>query len=122
LNQQILLIDEDPNFLEAFAYLLRHEGYDITLAYNGQLGFQKAEPHHFSLIVTDLMMPDYDGLRLIKRLRSCIRFREKPIFVVTAHQDHAAEAISAGATQVFHKPLHFDSLLHSLRQVIAESS
>ncbi len=63
---RILLIDDDPIILEVIAEILGTNGYEVVTASSGESGVKKLESNHYDLILTDLVMPDVDGMEVLE--------------------------------------------------------
>lgn len=67
--RKILLVEDNVELRTIYASFLKHRGYDITTAVDGEDGLKKAKLHHPDLIFLDIMMPNMDGFRVLKLLR-----------------------------------------------------
>ncbi|WP_262694186.1 response regulator transcription factor [Kordiimonas aquimaris] len=68
--KNILLIDDDPLVLESISIMLVENGYNVETATNGELGLRKAAEPGFDLIITDILMPEKDGLETLTELKN----------------------------------------------------
>ena len=66
---QILIVDDDPQALELLAFILEHEGYQVTSATNGQEALQLMRSGRFRLVVSDWEMPGMNGVELCRNIR-----------------------------------------------------
>lgn len=82
---KVLLVDDDPGFLEANSILLRHAGYAVFTAQDGRTGLAAAQEHRPAVIVVDVVMnrPD-EGFVLSRALRADPNLADAKILVVTA--------------------------------------
>ncbi len=71
--KNILIIDDNEEILQAFKQLLLDEGYRVTTANNGTIGIILFMRQNFDLVITDLNMPEMNGLDVIKRINSIIK-------------------------------------------------
>jgi DNA-binding response OmpR family regulator len=118
---RILLIEDEPKLRESLADGLRLEDLHVTTAGSGMdalrwLGFEQ-----FDLLILDWMLPDVDGLELLREIRS--RGMDVPVLVVTARSSHHDEtlAVRSGATDFMMKPFGFADLLARCRRLLALS-
>jgi two-component system response regulator FixJ len=117
------VIDDDEAMRESLAFLLDTAGltartYDSAVSFLGQ--FDASEPS--GVIVTDVRMPEMNGLELVRRLKT--REVALPIIMITGHGDVplAVEAMKAGVVDFLEKPYEDDSLLSAIRAALADSS
>ena len=110
----VLLVDDDPVLLTLLAKMLRRQGHAVTEAGGGLPGLAAAQTQHFDLIITDLMMPDLDGLALTRRLRAEPSCAGTVILLVTSGLEgpDPAAARAAGADAWAAKPLNAERLVH----------
>lgn len=108
---RILVVDDEPTARNGLAKLLQQEGYDVDLAADGQEALNSVGENAPALIISDLKMPNMDGMELLKQLRE--RGIETPTVVATAFGDvsTAVAAMRAGAEDYLTKPIDFDALL-----------
>lgn len=81
---KILIVDDDPDLVEAVTMILESKDYDVIVAYGGNEGLEKAKAEGPDLIVLDVMMPDKDGYAVCKELKADPKYREIPILLLTA--------------------------------------
>ncbi|HEX9920978.1 MAG TPA: response regulator [Candidatus Methylomirabilis sp.] len=89
---KILLIDDDPDFIEINTALLKKNGFEVISAYDGKQGFEKAKLEKPDLIVLDVMMTDRtEGFYTARQLRSEEGTKSIPLILLTAiHQEEKA--------------------------------
>jgi CheY-like chemotaxis protein len=118
--KKILIVEDQSDALDMLALLFRHEGYQVITATDGQQGFDSACKEQPDLILTDLMMPNLDGIDMIHLLRNEPQFQKVPIIVMTAYGEiKAQKALDAGANEAVHKPIPFDHLINLTAQLIS---
>ncbi len=84
MAKKILIVDDDPDLVEAVSSILESKGYDVVAAYGGVEGLEKAKTERPDLIVLDVMMPDKDGYQVCKELKADPECRSIPILLLTA--------------------------------------
>ncbi|MFT5584340.1 MAG: DNA-binding NtrC family response regulator [Cognaticolwellia sp.] len=106
----ILLVDDDPTIREVGAYNLRKSGLVVDVAENGADALARFDPTRHQLVITDLSMPEVDGMELMVALHK--RVPGLPVVMVTAHGsvDRAVAAMQAGAWSFIEKPFARDQL------------
>jgi len=81
---KILIVDDDPDLVEAVTMILESKDYDVIAAYGGIEGLEKAKTEDPDLIVLDVMMPDKDGYAVCKELKADPQYTKIPILLLTA--------------------------------------
>jgi len=84
MPKKILIVDDDPDMVEAVTMILESKGFEVAAAYGGIEGMQKVETEKPDLIVLDVMMPDKDGYTVCKELKANPDLKEIPILLLTA--------------------------------------
>jgi two-component system cell cycle response regulator len=104
---RILIVDDDPGVVEAFAGRLGRAGYDCLRAEGGLSALQAAQEQSPDLILLDVLMPDLDGFEVARRLKGNLRTAGIPIILVTALHDleDKVKGLAAGADEFLGKPV-----------------
>jgi two-component system alkaline phosphatase synthesis response regulator PhoP len=84
MAKKILIVDDDPDLVEAVSMILESKNYDVAAAYGGIEGLQKARTENPDLIVLDVMMPDKDGYAVCKELKADPALSKIPVLLLTA--------------------------------------
>jgi len=117
---RILLIDDDANILGVYAEMLRTAGYEVVEASNGKEGVRLYKEASFDLVVTDLLMPEKDGLEVVMELRR--DFPEVKIITLSAGNAYGHSSLETslalGAARTLRKPFKEDQLLEAVREVL----
>ena len=103
-NEKILVVDDDPIVIRSCKKILISEGYDIDSAANGQDAINILQTKDYSLVITDLMMPEVDGLALINWIRNSKN--QAGIVVITGYpsQETIKDALNLGILDYLPKP------------------
>jgi len=88
MAKKILIIDDDPDLVEATSMILKSRHYDVVAAYGGVEGLEKTKAENPDLIVLDVMMPDKDGYTLCKELKADPVLNAIPVLLLTAVVSH----------------------------------
>jgi two-component system alkaline phosphatase synthesis response regulator PhoP len=106
-GKKILIVDDEPDILEILEYNLQNEGYETSLAKDGEEGLQKAKLFKPDLIILDVMMPIKNGMDVCKILRSLPGFKETIIVFLTALNDEFShvKGLELGADDYISKPV-----------------
>ena len=109
----ILLVDDDQEFAKAMKRMFEKSGYAITLAGDGGEALEILAERDFALIISDLRMPNMDGIELCEWVRQQEWSSEVYILFLTARTEVYAvvEALSAGADDFLSKPVSKEELL-----------
>lgn len=111
---RILVVDDEPQLTRVLRTGLKSRGYDVRAAADGLSGFETFSDWHPDLVITDLAMPNVDGLELCRRLRAV---SQVPIIVLSAKGEEKTkvEALDLGADDFVTKPFGIDELLARVR-------
>ncbi len=111
----ILLVEDDPNIANMINKGLSEAGYTVSVAPDGNMGFQMATNHPYDLYIIDIMLPGINGLALCQMLRKAKY--NNPILLLTAlgTTDNVTTGLDAGADDYLVKPFKFAELLARIR-------
>lgn len=114
----ILIIEDDLRVAQLIERAVREQGFQTMLAYDGMSGKKLALQHHFSLIITDIILPKIDGLDLCKEVRQLKP--DLPIIMLTAlgTTDNKVEGFDAGADDYLVKPFEMRELIARIRALL----
>jgi CheY-like chemotaxis protein len=117
---KILIIEDNTDCRELFAVLIRHLGFEVIEADDGEIGVQKALAEEPDLIFVDLGMPRMSGIEATACLRESQVTKNTPIIVCTAWtaQTHREAALQCGAQAVISKPVSLNELQTVLLQYL----
>ena len=122
MGYKILLVEDDMNFGDVLRSYLEMHDYDVTLATDGEAGYDAFKKGSFDLCITDVMMPKKDGFTLAKEIRS--HNREMPIIFLTAKvlKEDVLEGFKIGADDSITKPFNSEELLFRIKAVLRRAS
>lgn len=108
MGARVLVVDDDPALLSLEGAILEAQGHDVTLAEGGREAFEKLKGQEFDLVVTDLDMPEIDGMAVLEVVRDVAP--ETVVIICTSHGrvDVAVQSLRAGAFDFVQKPFSFD--------------
>jgi putative nucleotidyltransferase with HDIG domain len=117
-KEQILIVDDEEAIREVVSALLKAQDYRCTVCSNGRMALESFRNNSFDLVLSDIVMPEMDGLKLLAELR--LADPDVPVIMVTAMHDIsiALEAIRAGAYDYILKPFEKDQLYLSVRRAL----
>jgi len=109
---KIMVVDDDKEFTTLYNEYLTMVGYEAIVENHSTQAMDLANSAKPDLFILDLMMPEPDGFKLCRMLRTNINFVRTPIIIVTALNDEDSKlvAIGAGANDYLTKPFHIDEL------------
>lgn len=111
-----MLVEDDRDTREMYFEYLSYSGMIVTEASTGRRALERVAEHCPDVVVTDIAMPEMDGLELSRRLRAGAATRDVPIIVVSGQASERAR--EAGADVVLDKPCELDKLLHVIENVL----
>lgn len=114
MDRKILLIEDEEKIARFVELELKHEGYDVEKAFNGREGLLMAEENTYDLILLDIMLPQLNGLEVLRRIR---KNSDIPVIMLTA-RDAVMDKVSgldAGADDYITKPFAIEELLARIR-------
>ncbi len=120
-KSQILLIDDEPGLRNAVKTFLEDEGFEITIAVDGEDGWEKAQQFFPDLIISDIMMPRCNGFALLERIREDERLGGTPVIFLTAKGMtlDRTQGYLAGVDDYISKPFDPDELAARVKNVIS---
>jgi DNA-binding response OmpR family regulator len=103
-KHEILLVDDDPNILEATGWALKDQGYQVTPATGGGTALELLNAKHFDLVMTDLNLGEGDGLVILRQVKE--RWPGTSVIIYTGDTDvaFAVEALRLGVDDYLLKP------------------
>jgi signal transduction histidine kinase len=118
-QQSVLVVEDTPDVIRVIHLALRSQ-FRIFAAPGGGKGFELAVEHLPSLIITDMMMPEIDGMELTRRLRTDARTRHIPIVMLTARSDveDRIAGLEAGVNAYLAKPFSTKELVSTVRSLV----
>ena len=108
MSYRILIVEDEPGMIELLTVALEDEGYNISIANNGQQGLRKVEEESPDLIISDVMMPDMNGYDFCQQLRENPKTAAIPFIFLTAKKDVSdrVRGLNLGADDYISKPFH----------------
>ncbi|MFB6364586.1 response regulator transcription factor [Paenibacillus elgii] len=118
MTQSILVIEDEEHIARVLTLELEHEGYKVETAHDGREGARLATSKSWSLILLDVMLPEWNGLEVLRRIRQVNA--EVPVILLTA-RDATPDIVSGfdqGANDYITKPFVIEELLARVRNLI----
>lgn len=121
-NVRILVVDDEMIVCESCKRILEEEGYEMETALSGKEAFEKMKANPFDIVITDLKMPEIDGMEVLKRFRK--EYPDATVIMVTGFStvETAVEAMKLGAFDYIPKPFTPDEVSIVVRKAIEQKS
>lgn len=118
---KILIADDEPLLIELLEFRLSARGYETVVAHDGRDALAKLEDAQPQAVVLDMMMPVYDGLEVLRRMRASEAFAETPVIMLSARRSESdvVGALNLGADDYLIKPFLPEELLVRLAKLLA---
>ena len=118
---RILVVDDEPQLTRVLRTGLKSRGYEVLAAEDGTTGLQLFREWHPDLVITDLSMPNMDGLELCRQIRATSQI---PIIILSAKGEEKVkvEALDVGADDYVTKPFGIDELLARMRAALRRAN
>jgi DNA-binding response OmpR family regulator len=122
MSFSVLVVEDDADSRDLLAYLLTLEGYKVRTARDGVNGFHVARIKKPNVIITDLSLPEMNGLDLIRQIRLEPELSETSVVVYTAYTSEEMKIVfDAGANRSFYKPLDLDKVIAYINELWKKS-
>ncbi|OGF47715.1 MAG: hypothetical protein A2231_01060 [Candidatus Firestonebacteria bacterium RIFOXYA2_FULL_40_8] len=107
----VLVIDDEQDLREMLSFTLVNEGYNVLTAANGKLGVEKAEKEDVDVIISDIKMPEMDGITVLGKVKEMKPEIEVIMATGFGTMETAIESLRKGAFDFIHKPYNIDELI-----------
>nr|WP_298269183.1 response regulator [Geobacter sp.] len=120
MKKRILVVDDEENARIGLSKLLEKEGFEVESVANGFEALNYLNHQQVNLIVTDINMPEMNGITFLKELNK--NFPQSNVIMITAYGgvESYIEAINLGAFEYINKPVKIDELKSILKKIFAE--
>jgi len=121
MSKRIMAVDDSKTMRDMVSFTLKGAGYDVLVADDGVNALSALAGEEVDLIITDVNMPNMNGIELVEKLRGDPRFRATPILILTTESDDSLKqkGRAAGATGWIVKPFVPEKLLKVVSKVCA---
>jgi len=115
----VLLVEDNADLRQLYTFFLAGRGFEVRQAEDGQEALAEIQKQRPDVLLTDIAMPQMNGVELIQRLRSDAEFADLPVVAMTAYGEGGlTEAWAAGADETIAKPMEAQDLLTVLIKVM----
>ncbi len=117
---KILAADDSASMRQMVTFTLKGAGFDVVEAVDGVDALQKAKAESFDLVLSDVNMPNMNGIELVKNIRALPNYKFTPILMLTTESgtDRKMAGKEAGATGWIVKPFNPEQLLNTIKRVL----
>jgi len=121
---KILLVDDEPSIVKMVGKRLEVEGFEVSVAMDGQEGLRKAQAESPELIILDVMLPKLNGYEVCTMLKQDTRYQKIPIVMFTAKAQEKDEklGLECGANVYMRKPFKAQALVETIRALLKLSA
>ncbi len=124
MAERILIVDDDPLLCSLLRMALNREGFETHEVFSGKAALDYLADATVDLILLDVMMADFNGFDVLRRLKADPRHERVPVIFLTARVDGTSQqtALEIGAVEYLTKPITPDTLIRRVRAVLAAQS
>jgi len=120
MTRKFLVVDDSASMRQLVSFTIKGAGYDVSVAENGKDALVKLNNGKVDMVITDLNMPEMDGIELIKKLRAMPDYKFTPIVMLTTESQELKkqEGRQAGASGWIVKPFSPEQLLGVVKKFV----
>ena len=118
MEKTVLVIDDDPDILDALQMTLESAGYTTFISQDAEETLPKARECHPDLIILDMLLSGYDGQVIAQQLKRADQTKSIPVLMISAHPDAQRRAEAAGANAFLAKPFDIGDLLDTVESLL----
>jgi len=120
MTEKVLLVDDEQDFLDSLAERMRARGMDVSTATSAEEAIRKAEAESYDAIILDLMMPEMDGIEILKAIKQ--KRPDVGVILLTGYAtlDKGIQAMKLGAMDFVEKPADLKILSEKIKQAHAQ--
>ena len=121
MSCKILIADDEPNILISLEYLMKREGYAVSVARNGAEALEVLRRERPALVLLDVMMPVKTGFEVCQEVRADDELKDTLIVMLTAkgRDTDVAKGLALGANDYVTKPFSTKELVQKVRELVA---
>lgn len=120
MGERILLIEDEPNIIEAIRYILSRDGFAVDTHSDGSTALQAVAAKSPDMVILDVMLPNKSGFEILRDLRSETATEDLPVLMLTARGQKKDREMAErfGASQFMTKPFSNSEMLKSVRELL----
>ena len=120
MTTRVLIVDDEPSIVISLEFLLKREGFEVSVARDGQEGLTAIRDQHPDLVVLDVMMPKLDGFAVLEAVRADPDLAATRVLMLTAkgRDTEVSKGLALGADAYVTKPFSTKDLVAQIRQLL----
>lgn len=120
MTQRVLIVDDEPNIVISLEFLLKREGFTVSVARDGEEGLAAIRAQRPDLVILDVMMPKLDGYAVLQAVRADPELAATRILMLTAKGRDAEQkkGLTLGANSYMPKPFSTHDLIAKARELL----
>lgn len=124
MSRRVLLIEDEPNIIEAIRFLLTRDGWDVNTHSDGTDAVEVVQEAKPDLVILDMMLPGRSGMDILRDLREIVELAGLPVLMLTARGQSRDRdmAEKAGVSRFMTKPFSNTEVLTAVRDLVAQAS
>lgn len=124
MNRNVLLIEDEPNIIEAIRFLLTRDGWHVDTHENGSDAVEVVRAAQPDLVILDMMLPGKSGMDILREIRDIADLAALPVLMLTARGQSRDRdmAEKAGVSRFMTKPFSNTEVLTAVRDLVAQAS
>ena len=123
MSKRIVLVEDEPNIVEAMSFILARDGWEVTTHANGETAAEAIQTANPDAVVLDVMLPGRSGYEILRELRADPAFMRLPVLMLTARGQKKDREMAAelGVTRFMTKPFSNAEVVEALNQIVTEA-
>lgn len=124
MSRRVLLIEDEPNIIEAIRFLLKRDGWNVNTHSDGTDAVEVVQDAKPDLVILDMMLPGRSGMDILRDLREIVELAGLPVLMLTARGQSRDRdmAEKAGVSRFMTKPFSNTEVLTAVRDLVAQAS
>ena len=121
MNKRVLLIEDEPNIIEAVSFILSRDGWDVKTHSNGHDAVDAVRSRQPDIVILDVMLPGKSGFDILQDIRADAALAEVPVLMLTARGQATDREMAErfGASRFMTKPFSNADVLDAVRELVA---
>jgi DNA-binding response OmpR family regulator len=115
--KKVLVVDDDPDILDAIQMILLSSGFDPVTTTNGEEVYQKINEHKPDVIILDVLLSGHDGRAICRNLKTDMQTENIPVLMISAHPSAKDSVKACGAEAFLAKPFSIGDLIKDINKL-----